>query len=82
MIGAIGLAMSALSTVSSLVGEAAGSVGKAANGPPAQTFSARPGPGPQRSLNEALPNPGAPIPKFDKRTHAHLLALQEQHRGH
>ena len=42
------------------------------------TFSAGPAPAAKANLASAQLNPGPPIPKFDKHTHAHLLALQEQ----
>lgn len=64
MFGSIGLALGALSTVSSLIDSTVSSIG------PASVAKA--------SLASAHLNPGPPIPKFDKHTHAHLLALQEQ----
>jgi hypothetical protein len=81
MIGAIGLAMGALSTVSSLVDQAATSVGNAVNTPQAPAFtppaaaapSAKPALLPQAAINH-----GVPIPKFDRHAHAHLLTLQAQ----
>jgi hypothetical protein len=81
MIAAVGLAMGALSTVSSLVEQAASSINAAANPPPVQTFATSPAPAApaaKASVPSAALNPGVPIPKFDKRTHAHLLALQEK----
>ncbi len=81
MFGSIGLALGALSTVSSLIDSAVSSIGEAAKGAPAATFSAGAAPAAKASLADAHLNPGPPIPKFDKRTHAHLLALQEQYRG-
>jgi hypothetical protein len=79
MFGSIGLALGALSTVSSLIDSAVSSVGQAAKDAPTQTFSAGPAPAAKASLAGAHLNPGPPIPKFDKHTHAHLLALQEQY---
>jgi hypothetical protein len=78
MFGSIGLALGALSTVSSLIDSVVAGAGQA-GGTPAQTFSAGPAPAAKASLASAPLNPGPPIPKFDKHTHAHLLALQEQH---
>jgi hypothetical protein len=79
MFGTIGLALGALSTLSSIVESAASSISTAANPPPAQTFTAHAASSAQSSINKAPLNPGVPIPKFDKHTHAALLALQEQH---
>jgi hypothetical protein len=79
MFGSIGLALGALSTVSSLVESAVSSIGEAAKGTPAPTFSAGPAPAAKASLASAQLNAGPPIPKFDKHAHAHLLALQEQY---
>ena len=84
MIPAIGLAMGALSTVSSLVDQAASSVSSAVNPPPAQPFTPSPAL-PKKASLPSMPqlNPGPPIPKFDKRAHAALLAAQEHlHRPH
>jgi hypothetical protein len=85
MIPAIGLAMGALSTVSSLVDQAASSVSSAVNPAPvpAQTFVPSPASPKQASL-PSMPtlNPGTPIPKFDKRAHSALLHAQEQHVQH
>ena len=82
MIAAVGLAMSALSTVSSLVENAASSVANAANAQPAQTFTPASAPVAKTKLNAQLRSvvhhAGAPIPKFEKQTQAHLLALQEK----
>ena len=86
MIAAVGLAMGALSTVSSLVDQAASSVSSAVNPPPApaQSFTPSPATPAKASLPSVPLNPGPPIPKFDKRAHAALLAAQEhlQHRRH
>ena len=79
MIAAVGLAMGALSTVSSLVDQAASSVSSAVNPPPApaQSFTPSPASPKKASLPSMAINPGPPIPKFDKRAHAALLAAQE-----
>jgi hypothetical protein len=85
MIPAIGLAMGALSTVSSLVDQAASSVSSAVNPPPvpAQTFVPSPASPKQASLpSMPLLRSGPPIPKFDKRAHAALLSAQEHHVQH
>jgi len=74
MIGAIGLAVSALSTVSSLVESAATSVSKAVD-PPQQALTASAPAKP--SAPKLVLNAGPPIPKFDKHTHAALLKAQE-----
>ena len=80
MIPAIGLAMGALSTVSSLVDQAASSINTAINPPPVQSFTASPAPPKKASLPSIPLNAaGPPIPKFDKRAHAALLAAQEHH---
>jgi len=83
MIGAVGLALGALSTVSSLVDQAAASVGKAVN-PPPQPVSVSTA-GPAAAVKASLPsvaiNPGPPVPKFAKHTHAALLAAQEHLRA-
>lgn len=87
MIGSIGLALGAVSTISSLLESATASISKAAAGnqPPAtdKTFSPSPSPSPLAAAHSiATPkDPGVVIPKFDERTQAALLALQEQHRG-
>ena len=82
MIGAIGLAMGALSTVSSLVDQAASSVtAKAVNTPQTPDFpspAAAPAAAKKALLPRAAINHGIPIPKFDKHAHAHLLTLQAQ----
>ena len=81
MIGAIGLAMGALSTVSSLVDQAASSVSKAANTPQTPDFpspAAAPAAAKKALLPSAAISHGVPIPKFDKHAHAHLLTLQAQ----
>ena len=89
MIPAIGLAMGALSSVSSLVDQAASSVSNAVN----TASSATPSPEAftpaatsatvkaKAKLALAKFNPGVPIPKFDKRTHAALLSAQEKLRA-
>ena len=81
MIGAIGLAMGALSTVSSLVDQAASNVSKAVNSPQMPDFpssAADPAAAKKALLPSAAINHGVPIPKFDKHAHAHLLTLQAQ----
>jgi len=87
MIPAVGLAMGALSSVSSLVDQAASSVSNAVNPQPAAVQSFTPSPASPKKLSlPSMPqlNPGPTIPKFDKRAHAALLAAQEhvQHRRH
>jgi hypothetical protein len=81
MIGAIGLAMGALSTVSSLVDQAASSVSKAVSAPQVPDFTP-PAAAPPAAKKALLPSTaishGVPIPKFDKHVHAHLLTLQAQ----
>jgi len=83
MFGSIGLALRAVSTITSLIEAAAGSISQAAAGkqPPAvdQTFSPATTAAAQ---SYATPkDPGVVIPKFDERTQATLLAFQEMHRG-
>ena len=83
MFGSIGIALGAVSTLSSLLDSATASIGKAAPGnqpsATAQTFSPIP---PAAAPPSAAPNdPGVCVPKFDTRTQAALLALQEQHSG-
>jgi hypothetical protein len=81
MIGAIGLAMGALSTVSSMVDQAAANVSKAVNTPQVPDFPS-PAAAPAAAKKALVPstaiNHGVPIPKFDKHAHAHLLTLQAQ----
>jgi hypothetical protein len=83
MFGSIGLALGAVSTISSLIEAATAGISKAAAGnqPPAidQTFSASTTAAAQSY--GAPKDPGVVFPKFDERTQAALLALQEQHRG-
>jgi hypothetical protein len=80
MIGAIGLAMGALSSVSSLIDQAASSASNAVNPPPVQSFTASPAPPKKASLPSVPMNAaGPPIPKFDKRAHAALLSAQERY---
>ena len=79
MVGAIGLAMGALSSVSSLVDQAAASVSNAVNPPQVPSFTASPAPAKKASLSSVPMNiAGPPMPKFDKRAHAALLAAQER----
>lgn len=83
MIAAVGLAMGALSSVSSLVEQAASNVSSALDPPaPEQSFTPSPA-APKKAGLRSVPNTaGPPIPKFDKRAHAALLSAQEhlQHR--
>lgn len=82
MIPAVGLAMGALSTVSSLVDQAASSVSNAVNPAPAPAQSFTPSPAsPKKASLPSMPqlNSGPLIPKFDKHAHAALLAAQEHH---
>ena len=81
MFGPIDLAMGALSSVAALFDSTASGIGKTAIAAPPLAFNASPSPAVQPSLINAPRNPGVPIPKFDQRTQAALLALQEQHRG-
>jgi len=79
MFGTIGLALGALSTVSSLIDQATAGINQAVS-PPAPAFSvnASAASAAQSKLGSAALNPGPPIPKFDQHTHAVLLSLQEQ----
>jgi len=83
MFGSIGLALGAVSTISSLLEAAAAGISQAAAAkqPPAldQTFS--PATPAAAQFYAAPKDPGVMFPKFDQRTQAVLLALQEQHRG-
>jgi hypothetical protein len=88
MFGSIGLALGAVSTLSSLIEAAASGISKAAANTPASispTFnSATTAAG---TTNSAAQTYGAPkgsgvvLPKFDQHTQATLLAYQEMHRG-
>ena len=80
MIGAIGLAMGALSTVSSLVDQAASNVSKVVStqAPDFPSPAAAPAAAKKALLPSTAINHGVPIPKFDKHAHAHLLSLQAQ----
>jgi hypothetical protein len=82
MIGAIGLAMGALSTVSSMVDQAAANVSKAVNTTPQAPDFPSPAAAPAAAKKAMVPstaiNHGVPIPKFDRHAHAHLLSLQAQ----
>ncbi len=69
------LLLSALSTVSSLVDQAATSASKAID-PPPQPDNASPAATVKASLPSVAINPGPPVPKFDKHTHVALLAAQ------
>jgi hypothetical protein len=83
MFGSIGLALGAVSTISSLIEAAAGSISQAAaaNQPPPteQTFS--PATTVAAQSYAAPKDSGVVLPKFDQRTQATLLAYQEMHRG-
>jgi hypothetical protein len=83
MFGSIGLALGAVSTISSLLEAAADGISQAAsaNQPPAvsQTFS--PATTAAAQSYAAPKDSGVVIPKFDERTQATLLAFQEMHRG-
>jgi len=86
MFGSIGLALGAVSTISSLLESAAAEIGKAAGNTPlqaaGQTFSASTAAtAAPASTNPASQEPGAVFPKFDQRMQAALLAFQEMHRG-
>ena len=83
MFGSIGLALGAVSTISSLIEAAAEGINKvaAAKQPPAldQTFSPATTAAAQ---SYAVPkDAGVVFPKFDQHTQAMLLAYQEMHRG-
>ncbi len=89
MFGPIGIsvALSALSTVTSLIESAAAEIGKAVENAPVsgagQAFSPSSNPSAVSSLADAVPqmNGGPVVPKFDERMQAMLLAYQEMHRG-
>jgi len=80
----IGVALSALSTVSALVESAASEIGKAVNSASvsgaSQDFSPSASAAPS-AVQGAPFKPGVVIPKFDEHTQSALLALQEMHRG-
>jgi len=84
MFGTVGLALGAISTVSSLLEAAATGIEQAAGNAPVQAsgggqvFRA---PAAQSIAHARPSEPGVVLPKFDERTQAALLALQEQHRG-
>jgi hypothetical protein len=86
MFGSIGLALGAVSTVSSLLEAAAAGISQAAaNTQPASaaTFSAAATTttATQVQTYGAPKDPGVVVPKFDQRTQAALLAYQEMHWG-
>jgi hypothetical protein len=91
MIGSVGLAFGAMSTLASLLEAATAGIEKAAGkAPPAplspsaagQAFQAPPAPEAAPAIPRiAVRDPGPVLPKFDERTQAALIALQEQHRG-
>jgi hypothetical protein len=90
-LGSVGLALGALSTVTSLIEAAAASANKPA-GANAPAFHAiqsssehvtiQPVANSTLPAKAAPPDPGVSAPKFDDRTMAALVAMQEQHRGH
>ena len=83
--GSVGLALTAVSTISSLLEAAADGISKAAaaNQQPAinQAFSPSTTAAAQSNTSAAPLEPGVVFPKFDQRTQATLLAYQEMHRG-
>jgi hypothetical protein len=85
-LGSIGLALGAVSTVTSLIEAVAGNANKPAAFQPEVTGSEhvtiQPATRPSGPPVSARPASGAVVPKFDERTMAALVALQEQHRGH
>jgi hypothetical protein len=88
MLSSIGLALSAVSTISSLIESAAAGINQAAGATqtPAldQPFSPATAAAPVNSAAQtygAPKDPGVVLPKFDERTQATLLAYQEMHRG-
>jgi hypothetical protein len=80
----IGVALSALSTVSALVESAASEIGKAVNSASvsgaSQSFSPSESAAPSAAQGVPFEH-GVVIPKFDEHTQSALLALQEMHRG-
>ena len=87
-LGSIGLALGAVSTVSSLIEAVAANTNKAAGAnatafQPTATRSEHVTIEPvAKSAAQSVPKgSGAVVPKFDERTMAALVALQEQHRG-
>jgi len=91
MFGSIGLALGALSTVTSLIEAATASMNKSTGvGAPAAFDQAvsksdhvtiQPVDRTAPPAQAAPFGPGVVVPKFDERTMAALVALQEQHRG-
>jgi hypothetical protein len=88
-LGSIGLALGAVSTVTSLI-EAAANLNKpAATDAPAfqptatgsEHVTIQPVARPPSQAQSAPSDSGVVVPKFDERTMAALVALQEQHRG-
>jgi hypothetical protein len=85
--GSIGLALSAVSTVSSLIEAAADGISQAAGKTQATTGQSFDSATTAASISSAAQTYGAPkepgvvLPKFDERTQATLLAYQEMHRG-
>ena len=85
MFGSIGLALGAVSTIASLLENAAAALDKAASKTPLpaadQSFSPSTTSVTQSTTNAKPQDPGVVFPKFDQRTQAALLAYQEMHRG-
>jgi hypothetical protein len=90
MFGSIGLALGAVSTLSSLLETAAAGITKAGAGTQptgAQSASAQTFNPAAATTASAVQSYGAPrdtgvvLPKFDQHTQATLLAYQEMHRG-
>ena len=86
--GSIGLALGAVSTISSLLESAAAEIGKTAGKTPAtvgQSFDSTATTAASTSSAAqtygASQAAGVVLPKFDQRTQATLLAYQEMHRG-
>lgn len=90
-LGSVGLALGALSTMTSLIEAAAASAQRPAGADAASAFRAIESSSEHVRIEPAVntlpakaapPDPGVSAPKFDERTMAALIALQEQHRGH
>ena len=86
-LGSIGLALGAVSTVSSLLEAVAANTSKAAGTdatafqPTTKTEHVTIEPVAKSAAQSVPKGSGAVVPKFDERTMAALVALQEQHRG-
>jgi hypothetical protein len=88
MFGSVGLALTAVSTISSLIEAAADGISQAVSKTPAttgQSFASTTATAASTSSAAqtygASQAPGVVLPKFDHRTQATLLAYQEMHRG-